>query len=111
MEINFRKKKLKELCGSKKKLQKSYGKPNAEKIMNSLAYLSSILNLAEGYERSSLRLHQLKGKRKGQYATHLLDGKRVVFEPNHDLVPCKKDGGIHEEKVNKIMIIDMEDYH
>ena len=38
MEIKFRKKKLKESCESEKELQKSYGKPNAEKIMNSLAY-------------------------------------------------------------------------
>lgn len=57
------------------------------------------------------RRHQLTGNRKGQYAVDLTQSLRLIFEPNHDPVPGREDGGIDLERVTDIRILDVTDYH
>ena len=57
------------------------------------------------------RLHQLKGNRDEQFAVDLVHPYRLVFEPNHDPLPRKVDGGINLEQVTAIKIMEVVDYH
>ena len=57
------------------------------------------------------RRHQLRGDRDGQYAVNLVYPYRLIFEPNHDPIPRKEDGGIDAKKVSAITIIEVIDYH
>ncbi len=57
------------------------------------------------------RRHQLEGNRAGQYAVDLVHPNRLVFVPNHDPIPRKKDGGIDTDQVTAITIIEVVDYH
>ena len=57
------------------------------------------------------RMHELIGKRKGTFAVDLKHPFRLVFEPAEEPVPKKKDGGIDLEKVLRIRILAVEDYH
>ena len=57
------------------------------------------------------RRHQLRGDRDEQYAVDLVHPYRLIFEPNHDPMPRKEDGGIDLKQVNAITIIEVIDYH
>lgn len=57
------------------------------------------------------RRHQLKGDRKYQFAVDLVHPFRLVFEPDHDPLPRRKDGGIDLEEVTAIEILEVVDYH
>jgi proteic killer suppression protein len=36
---------------------------------------------------------------------------RLIFEPYHDPIPIKEDGGIDLEQVTRIRVLSIEDYH
>ena len=57
------------------------------------------------------RCHELTGNRKGQLAVRVSVNYRLIFEPNHEPVPAKADGGLDWEAVTAITILDIEDYH
>lgn len=57
------------------------------------------------------RRHQLTGDRDEQYAVDLIHPSRLVFEPNHDPLPRKEDGGIAPNQVTAITVIEVVDYH
>ncbi|MYF45506.1 MAG: system killer suppression protein [Rhodobacteraceae bacterium] len=111
MQITFKTTKLGKLCASAKKLQKSYGEKNSKLIKVRLEVLKSALNLAEIPTEPPFRLHRLQGKRKGEYAVDIGVRLRLVFKPDYDPVPRKNDGGIDKEKITKINVIDIVDYH
>lgn len=111
MEITYKNKKLKMLCESEKDLKKSHGKQNAKYIQVGLALLDSAPNLSKVYGVRRFGLHQLKGGRKGQFALKLHDGKRLVFKPKSDPVLQKSDGGIDEEKITEVTILEIVNYH
>ena len=111
MEITFRTKKIEKVCKSEKELQKSYGKQNAKVIWMRIKFLRSASNLSQILTTEPFKLHQLQGNKKGHYAVNLQNGLRLVFIPNHNPVPRKKDGGIDKEQVTEIKIIDILNYH
>jgi proteic killer suppression protein len=47
----------------------------------------------------------------GQFALDLDGGRRLVFEPAHDPIPRKDDGGIDWSAVSRISIVFIGDYH
>lgn len=57
------------------------------------------------------RLHQLSHNRKEQLAITVTGNVRIVFEPWHEPIPQKPDGGLHYEAVTEIRIIEITDYH
>lgn len=57
------------------------------------------------------RRHQLRGDRDEQYAVDLVHPCRLVFEPNHEPLPRRQDGGVDTDQVTAITIIDVIDYH
>lgn len=111
MDIAFRTRKLEKTFNSAGELQKAYGARMAKAIMIRLAVLKAARTLDLVPTTPPDRRHQLRGDRDEQFAVDLVHPRRLVFEPNHDPLPRKDDGGIDVEQVTAITIIDVVDYH
>lgn len=111
MDIAFRKKKMLRTFNSESLLIRVYGSENGKTIRLRMVFLQGAGNLSKVPVSKPFRLHELKGKRKGQFAVDLKHPLRLVFVPNHDPIPRKDDGGIDLERVTAIEIISVEDYH
>lgn len=111
MDVTFKDEKLARAFNSEKNLVKEYGPENAKKIKLRMAVLAEATCLEEVPHRPPERRHELSGERKGQFAVDLKHPQRLIFEPNHDPLPRKADGGLDLKKINAITIIEVEDYH
>jgi proteic killer suppression protein len=89
---------------------KKLGPDGARKLRQRLDDLARADNLAQ---MSLLpgKCEALKGDRIGQFSLRLLGGNRLIFQPDHNPVPRKSDGGIDWQQVTSILIIAVEDYH
>ncbi len=108
MQISFKDKTLKDLCEQEKLAQRKLGQPMAKKLRVRLADLmaaASVTELCAG------RPHPLTGDLAGQFALDLVHPQRLVFEPDHDPVPCTEDGGVDWSQVTQVCIIWIGDYH
>lgn len=108
MEIDFKDKKIKELCENKSKAEKKLGPDCAKKLRTRLSDLESASNVND---LISGRPHPLKGDRDGEFAVDLCGGFRLVFSPAHDPCPTLPSGGIDWAKVTIIRIDFIGDYH
>ena len=111
MEITFKNKKLAGIFSSEKDLVRKYGFENATLIKRRMAVLGASTCLEEVPYRPPQRRHELTGNRKGQFAIDIKHPYRLVFEPNHNPVPCKTDGSLDLRRITSITIIEVEDYH
>lgn len=111
MEIIFRSSKLQKPCSSERESNRKWGAENARKVRQRLADLEAAEILADISALSPARCHELQGDRAGQFAVDLRHPFRLIFEPAQDPVPRKEDGGIDLQKVTKIRILNVEDYH
>ena len=93
MEVTFRTRKLEKLFNSKKAIKRKYGEVGSKKVMARLMVLKNAETLSMVPSTPPDRMHQLKKNRDEQYAVDLVHPDRLVFEPNHDPLPRKKDGG------------------
>ena len=57
------------------------------------------------------RCHALTGDRAGQLAMTISRNERLVFEPDHLPVPQLEDGGLDWNRVTRIRVIGLVDYH
>lgn len=83
----------------------------ARKVNQRLKDLADADNLAIMKAIPAARCHELKGERKGEIAVDVSGNYRMIFEPKHDPVPKNEDGVLNWEKVTKIQINKIEDYH
>ncbi|MDE2729838.1 MAG: system killer suppression protein [Bacteroidota bacterium] len=111
MTINFRTRKLKKLLDSDNALQRGYGQQGAKRVKARMALLLGAGSLHQVPRQSPERLHQLKGRRKEEFAVDLGPRLRLTFVPDHDPVPRYQDGGIDLKRVTAITIRNIEDYH
>ena len=111
MEITFRTSKIARTFNSDRLLQRAYGPRMAKVIMIRLTTLRAAETLEQVPTTPPDRRHQLRGDRDEQYAVDLVHPYRLIFEPNHDPMPRKEDGGIDLKQVNAITIIEVIDYH
>jgi plasmid maintenance system killer protein len=110
MEITFKSRKLEKQLTDPKELSKSFSQM-ARKVNQRLKDLSDADNLAIMRTLPAARCHELTGDRKGELAVDVSGNYRMIFEPNHDPLPKKTDGGLNWEEVTKIQINEIEDYH
>ena len=110
MDISFQDHQFARQCSQKRLLQRKQGAVRARKISQRLGLLSAAKNLADMRDFPG-RCHELKHDRSGQLALYLDHPYRRVFEPAHDPVPCKADGGLDWTAVTAVLIIGVEDYH
>lgn len=110
MEISYKNKKLRKQLTDPKEMIKSFGNL-ARKVNQRLRDLSNADNLAIMRTLPAARCHELTGDRKGQLAVNVSDNYRLIFEPDHNPIPKKIDGGLSWEEVTRIRINEIEDYH
>jgi proteic killer suppression protein len=111
MEIEFSSRSLQRACNSEKELIRRWGKNRGQTIGRRLQQLAAANNLFVAGFLPQLKLHPLKGKRAGQFAVDADYPYRIVFEPNERTLPRKNDGGLDVERITKIKIIEVVDYH
>lgn len=111
MDISFRTRKLQKIFTKPSELKRSYGARNERAIKARLIVLHKAPNLSRVPTIPPERRHQLKGKRKEQFAVDLVHPYRLIFEADHEPVPLKDDGGIDLEQVTAITILEVRDYH
>ena len=111
MEIVFASRKLERACSSEREGDRVWGTENARKVRQRLAELSAAETLAVVAKFPPARLHGLKGNRKGQYAVDVKHPFRLIFDLVHDPIPQKDDGGVDLERITRIRVLSVEDYH
>lgn len=111
MEITFISRKLQKVCNSEKEMRARFGKPLAERLQQRLAELRAADTLDDIRRLPPARCHELSQNRKGQLAVDLVHPKRLIFEPDHNPVPRKPDGGLDWSHVTRIRVIEIIDYH
>lgn len=111
MEITLGSRKIEKICNSAKEMRAKLGDRNAKVLQQRLAEIKAADNLSELMKVPSARCHELKGDRQGQLAVDLVHPKRLVFQPDHNPAPTKGDGGLDCEKVTRVMVIEIVDYH
>jgi proteic killer suppression protein len=111
LDISFKNRKLEDEFNSEVNLIKAYNVPRAKKIMTRMELFIAADHLGMVPAIKPENCHPLKGKRKGQFAVDLDQPYRLIFEPDHDPVPLKEDGGVDLEKVSAIKILEVIDYH
>jgi toxin HigB-1 len=111
MDIDFSSRSLQRACNSERELIRRWGKDRGYTIGRRLQQLAAADNLLVLSAVRPAKFHALKGKRAGQFA---VDGDypyRIVFEPNGKVSPAKLDGGPDLQRITKIRIIEVVDYH
>ena len=92
-------------------MRAAYGKPLAERLQQRLAEFQAADTLDDISRLPPARCHELSQDRKGQLAVDLVHPKRLIFEPDHNPLPCKPDGGLDWSQVTRILVIEIIDYH
>ena len=111
MKIETKTHRLAKTLNSEHKMRKEYGERMSETLAKRLAVLANAPNLAAVPTDRPERRHALKGQRASQQAVDLVHPYRLVFTPAHDPPPERPDGGLDEERVTAITIIEVVDYH
>ena len=111
MDIILVDKKLQKSANEWRKLVRSYGEPQAKLIRRRLDQLIAADNLAVVRTIPQARCHELKENRMGQLAVDLVHPYRLIFEPDHNPIPAREDGGLDWAGVTKIRVVVVEDYH
>ena len=110
MDISFRDRRLVKQFSEQRLLQKKHGAVRARKIIQRLSTLQAAETL-EDMRTLPGRCHELTGDRAGQLALDLDGPFRLIFEPDHEPIPRRDDGGLDWTAVTAVTIIGVEDYH
>jgi plasmid maintenance system killer protein len=111
VDILFRDRKLEKVCNNDSLLIRTYGPLRAKLLKRRLDEFRAAENLEVLRSLPQLRCHELKGDREGTLAVNLDHPYRLIFEPAHDPVPSKPDGGLDWTGVTAIRVLSVEDYH
>ena len=110
MDISYKSNKLEKQLTKAKEMQKAFG-TMAKKVNQRMKEIKASENLNDLMKIPAANCHELKGNRKGQYAVDISGNFRLIFEPDHDPVPRKKDNSIDTIKITAIGMLEKEDYH
>lgn len=110
MEIDYYTNKLRKQCGTAREMQKAFG-TRAKKVSQRIDEILASPNLATLIQIPTANCHPLTGDKAGKWALDVSGNFRLIFEINHNPTPRKEDGGVETEKVTKILITDVKDYH
>lgn len=108
MKLDFKDKKLRDLCEQGRVAEKKLGADSARKLRSRLSDIeaaTTVLDLVAGAP------HPLKGDRKNQFSVSLAGGCRIVFEPDHDPLPLRDDQSLDWSQVFDVKVIFIGDYH
>jgi len=108
MEIDFSSSSLRKLCEETRLMNRKLGSVCARKLRTRLADLRAATTVAE---LAAGRPHPLKGEWDGSFALDLHGGDRIVFKSADEPVPVNENGSIAWERVARIQIVFIGDYH
>lgn len=111
MRISFQDKKLHKTCSSQRDMDRVLGARLAGKLRQRLAELGAAESLADMSHLPPARCHALTGNRNGQFSVDLVHPFRLIFKPDHSLVPRDDEGGIDRLSVTDIVIVEIADTH
>ena len=111
MDIFFASRKLQRIFDSEKQLCRVYGETRAKIIKRRMSLLAAVSNLDQVSKLPPDKCHALAGELKGQFAVSIGKQFRLIFEPAHDPVPVKEDGGVCLRSITSVRILGIEDYH
>jgi toxin HigB-1 len=111
VEILYQGRKIEKVCKNQSYRIKKHGAVRARAIEARLDELKDVDNLEQMHAQRQARCHELTGDRKGTLAVNLDGPWRLIFEPAHDPVPRKPDGGLDWVQVTAIRILEVENYH
>jgi toxin HigB-1 len=111
VEIRFTSSKTAKLCNSEKEMRGELGPRCAARLQQRLEELRAATTLEDMRCLPGARCHELTQDRKGQLAVDLVHPRRLVFQPAHDPVPTKSDGGLDWSKITEVVILEVVDYH
>jgi plasmid maintenance system killer protein len=111
MEIAFASRKMEKLCNSSKDMKAKLGARGATALQLRLAQIKAADTLEDLGKVPGARCHELTADRKGQLAVDLVHPRRLIFEPDHSPLPAKPDGGLDWQKVTRVTVIEIVDYH
>lgn len=110
MEIAFRDAELQRRCSERRETERAWGAERAKQIRRRLDDLRAAPNLGTMRGLPG-KCHELTADRRGQLALSVGANYRLLFEPAHEPIPRKADGGLDWVKVTAIRILGVEDYH
>lgn len=110
MIIGFADSKFAREVNEEKRLVRAHGAIRAKLIRRRLDELRAADSLADLYNLSRARCHELHGDRKGQLSVDLDHPYRLLFVPAEP-VPYRKDGGLDWTRVEAVVILGVEDTH
>lgn len=111
MEVRFGTRKEARLFSSESEIRRKYGPKAGKTIMHRLAVIQAAECLEDIPTSAPFRRHELKGKRRGQFAVDPEQPHRLIFEPDHNPVPTKADGGLDLRRIQAVTILEVKDYH
>ncbi len=111
MDVTFTTNKLAKLCNSDAKLRGDFGPRMAAVIEQRLFELRAADVLEDMRSLPAARCHELQADRNGQLAVDLVHPKRLIFQPDHEPIPTREDGGLDWNAVTAIVVIEIVDYH
>jgi proteic killer suppression protein len=111
MEIAFGSRKMQKLCSSEKEMRAKLGDRAMKVLQLRLTQIAAADTLDDLGKVPGARCHELTADRKGQLAVDVVHPRRLVFEPDHNPVPEKPDGGLDWQQVTRVLIIEIIDYH
>lgn len=113
MEIDFSTKKLKKQMEQAKEMAKVHGPLRAKKlrlVLTALRAATDLASFAPPYSPPH-RCHELTGNLKGVLSLDLDHPYRLLFVPDHEPLPMRKEGGLDWTKVTAVVIKGVENTH
>jgi proteic killer suppression protein len=111
MEIAFGSRKMEKLCNSEKEMRAKLGDRAMKALQLRLAQIKAADTLDDLGKVPGARCHELTADRKGQLAVDLVHPRRLILEPDHNPLPAKPDGGLDRQKVTRVVVLEIADYH
>lgn len=111
MDISFQSRKMAKEFNEQTHLVRRHGSRRAKLIRRRLDELRAAETLAVMRTIPGARCHELHQNLAGKLAVNLDQPYRLIFEPAHDPIPAKDDGGLDWTRVTAIRILSVEDYH
>jgi proteic killer suppression protein len=112
VDVYFRTSKFRKHTETIASAQREWGERRGKLLRRRLDELAAAVPSLEMMRKlPGARCHELTGNLKGKLAVDLDHPYRLLFEPAHDPVPRKADGGLDWTKVTAITVLEIIDYH
>jgi plasmid maintenance system killer protein len=111
MKLEYKNRKLEKTVATLSAIAANYG-TRAKLVNQRKNELQAASTLETMKNIPAANCHELRGNLKGKFAVDISGNHRIIFEPNHDPLPIKEDGGLDWKQVTDILIFAIgADYH